>query len=98
MEQDGALKKKATEEAQALKMDGATGTWAQAKWASIKSKARDAREYAVAMTRQKFAMFGEANKVEPDHKEGGASKVEPDDKEASKDESPIEPSAWTAAS
>ncbi|KAJ1298760.1 hypothetical protein BS78_01G478400 [Paspalum vaginatum] len=70
MEKDGALKP-ASEEAQAvapgtaLKMEeapAATGTqptWAQAHWASIKSKARGASEYAVLTTRKGISMFGE---------------------------------------
>ncbi|CAL4929093.1 unnamed protein product [Urochloa decumbens] len=75
MEKDGALKLAAEQEARVIGGPGTTQpTWAQARWASIKSKARDAREYAVSKTRQTFSMFGEA-KVESADK-GGASKDE----------------------
>ncbi|CAN6290656.1 unnamed protein product [Urochloa humidicola] len=46
MEKDGALKLAAEQEARAVApLTGTQPTWAQAQWASIKSKARDAREY-----------------------------------------------------
>ncbi|RCV46522.1 hypothetical protein SETIT_9G538100v2 [Setaria italica] len=64
------------EEAQAVAPETGTTqpTWARAQWASIKSKARDARECAVTRTRQAFSMFREA-KVESADK-AGASKDE----------------------
>ncbi|CAN6321438.1 unnamed protein product [Urochloa humidicola] len=69
MEKDGALKPAAEKE-----MGTQATKWAQEQWASIKSKAREAREYAVSKTRQTFSMFGEP-KVESANKEG-ASKDE----------------------
>ena len=75
MEKDDAVKPAAVE-ATAAEPETLTGThqptWAQAQWASIKSKARGASEYAMLRTRQGISMFGEP-KLGPLVKPKGAS-------------------------